>query len=181
LKLNIICGNRYERKPLLIDELERQGIDDFEFWEGIYLPSVKASINAAHRQIVEFAQVAGYKEVMIAEDDFMGTHSNSFKYFLANKPPTFDIYLSQVYLGDIDETKRVEKFTGMTLYIVAEKFYDKFLSVNPEEHIDHALANLGDYHVCNPFAFIQRDGYSSNTGKHEKYGSLLANRKLYLG
>ncbi len=163
-----------------MSELERQGILDYEFWDGIYLPSIRASINAAHKQIVEFARLAEYPEVCIAEDDIVGTHPNSWNYFLSQKPKEYDMYLSMVYLGDVING-RVESFTGMTLYSVSRKFYDKFLSVDPNEHIDRALAGLGDYHVCHPFTFIQRNGFSSNTGKMEEYDQLLNGRILYNG
>lgn len=181
MKLNIIVGNRSERLPLLHQELQRQQIPEHEFWDGIYLPSVKASINAAHRQIVEFALLAGWEQVLIAEDDFVGTHENSFKFFLSNRPKDYDLYLSQVYLGQLDEENVTRDFTGMTLYMVHSRFYETFLSVDPDEHIDRALAGLGRYVVCNPFAFIQRNGWSSNTGKMEVYDPLLRDRKLYGG
>jgi len=118
---------------------------------------------------------------MIAEDDFVGTHEDSFRYFLENEPPEYDLYLSMVYLGDLDGENRVKSFTGLTLYIVHSKFYDKFLSVDPNEHIDRALAGMGDFRVCNPFTFIQHNGWSSNTGKEEKYDNLLEGRKLFGG
>jgi hypothetical protein len=181
-RLNIICGNRSERRPLLLEEIERQQIVNYMLWDGVYLPSVKASINEAHKQIVRYAKLAEFPSVMIAEDDFIGTHASSFKYYIANRPKQFDIYLSMVYLGDIDAGHRVNSFTGMTLYTVSEKYYDKFLSADPEEHIDVALSKVGgDFRVCNPFTFIQRNGWSSNTGKMEEYDSLLSNRQLFGG
>lgn len=181
-RVNIITGHRADRLPLLMQELERQGITNYKFWDSILLPSVKASINAAHKQIVEFAMVAEFSSVMIAEDDFVGTHPNSFKFFLDNEPEQYDMYLSMVYMGDLDENNRVKAFTGMTLYKVHSRFYDKFLSVEANEHIDRALSEIGGlFCVCNPFTFIQRNGWSSNTGKHEVYDNLLQNRALYCG
>ena len=181
-RLNIITGHRPERMPLLRDEMERQGIVNYTFWDSVYLPSIKASINAAHRQIVEYAKVAEFPDVLIAEDDFVGTHDDSFKYFLSKRPKDYDLYHSMIYLGDIDENNKVKKFTGMTMYLVSEKYYDKFLSVDPNEHIDHALSTIGgDFHVCNPFAFVQRNGFSANTGKNEVYDGLLADRQLFGG
>lgn len=180
-RLNIIHGGRSDRTPLLMDEIQRQGIINYNFWEGVYLPSIKESINSAHKQIVEYAKLAEFGEVLIAEDDFVGTHENSFKYFLANKPRDYDLYLSQVYLGDIDENNEVKSFTGMTMYFVNARFYDTFLNADPHEHIDRALSGLGKFVVCNPFAFIQRNGWSSNTGKMEVYDNLLEGRQLYLG
>lgn len=164
-----------------MQELSRQGIDDYELWESIYLKTIKSSINAAHKQIVEFAKVAGWDEVLIAEDDFVGTHENSFKFFISQKPKDYDLFLSMIYMGDIDENNCVKEFAGMTMYFVHSRFYDTFLSVDPEEHIDRALNGLGVFKVCHPFPFIQRNGFSSNTGKEEKYDSLLGGRELYFG
>lgn len=167
--------------PRLQEELKNQGLLDFELWDGIYLPSIKRSINLAHKQIVEFAMVAGYEEVAIAEDDIKFTNPNSWRYFLDQKPSDFDIYLSMVYLGQPDEKGIVKEFTGLTLYIVAKRFYEKFLSTTEDEHLDVALGGLGKFVVCQPFVAIQYNGWSSNTGKLEEYDSLLKDRKLYFG
>lgn len=179
MKLNVIVGNRAERLPRLKQELLTQGVTDFEFWKGIYLPSVKRSINLAHKQIIEYAQVAEWDEVTIAEDDIQFTHLDSWKYYLDNKPNDFDIYLGMVYLGEPDENNVIADFTGLTLYTVSRRFYDTFLSTDEDAHLDRALAGLGKYIVCSPFVAIQYNGFSSNTGKDENYDSLLVNRKLF--
>lgn len=182
MRLHIIKGNREERLPRLMKELEAQGITDYELWDGIYLShSVKASINASHKQIVEYAKLAEWDEVCIAEDDLKFTHQSSWKYFLKQKPFDFDMYLSMIYTGDIDENNYVKKFTGLTLYVIAKRFYDKFLSVSGDGHIDQELAGLGKYIVCNPFVAMQYNGFSSNTGKNEVYDTLLQGRNIYLG
>lgn len=179
--MNIIVGKRAERTPRLYKELELQGIKDFEFWPGVYLPSVKASINAAHKQIVEYARLAEWLEVTIAEDDIQFTSPQSWAYYNEKKPKDFDIYLSMVYLGQPNEEGVVREFTGMTLYTVSRRFYDTFLGVDDNEHIDRALAGLGRYVVCSPFVAKQYNGWSGNTGKYEDYDHLLADRKFLLG
>lgn len=168
--------------PLLNGELTRQGITNYRFWDAVFMPSVRASISAAHRQIVEYAKIAEFDSVIIAEDDFIGTHPNSFRFFLENEPQRYDLYLSMVFMGDLDENNMVKSFTGMTLYKVHSRFYDKFLSVDPNEHIDGALSEAGGaFYVCNPMCFTQRDGISGNTGKWESYENLLKNKVLYYG
>lgn len=181
MKVNIICGNRAERLPRLMKELETQAISNYELWDGVFLPSIKKSINRAHKQIVEYAKLAEWEEVAIAEDDIRFTHKNSWGYFLEQKPPDFDIYLSMIYMGEMDEAGMVKDFRSMTLYIVNSRFYDVFLSVPDDEHIDKALAGLGKYIVCRPFVALQYNGFSGNTGKNEVYDSLLGGRELYLG
>lgn len=180
--MNIICGNHVDRHPILMRELQSQGITGYELWQGVYLPhSVKASINAAHKQIVEYAMLKKWENVCIAEDDLKFSSPNSWKYFLENIPQDFDMYLSMVYMGELDNDNCVKDFTGMTLYIVNKRFYETFLSVPDEEHIDRALGGLGKFVVCNPFAALQYNGVSSNTGKYEEYDELLRNRKFYNG
>ena len=180
-KLNVIVGNRTERLPFLFSEFERQGITNYQLWDGIFLPSVVTSINAAHKQIVMDAKEKGLEEVIIAEDDFVGTHENSYKFFLENKPSKYSLYLSMIYLGEVDENKQTSRFTGLTLYSVHHSFYDTFLCTDANEHLDVALTNLGKYDVCYPFAFIQRNGYSSNSRQVENYDCLLNGRDLFLG
>ncbi len=180
MRLNIIHGNRGDRFPNLMKELNSQFITDYELWPSVYLPSIKASINAAHKQIVEYARLAEWDYVAIAEDDLQFTSLNSWDYFLKNIPPDFDMYLSMVYLGQPDENNVVKEFTGMTLYVVAKKFYDKFLSVPDDDHIDRLLGGLGRFIVCDPFVAKQYNGFSSNTGKDENYDDLLKERKFLL-
>lgn len=180
MKLNIIHGNKPERLAPLLTELDIQGVNNYELWEGVYLPhSVKASINAAHRQIVEYAQLAGWERVCIAEDDLRGTALGAWEYYLSQMPDDFDIYLSMIYSGEIGANNVCKSFTGLTLYTVHERFYETFLNVNKEEHIDRALDGLGKYVVCNPFTFYQANGVSGNTGKYEEYDSLLTGRELF--
>lgn len=179
--LNIISGKNAERLPRLLKELEGQNITDYELWPSIYLPSVPASINAAHKQIVEFAYLSQWPYVCIAEDDVKFTHPNSWKYFLSKMPEDFDIYLGGIYIGDLKEDDSLDYFHGLHLYVVHRRYYETFLSVDPNEHIDKAQRGLGRFVVCNPFAAIQYEGYSNNTGKNEEYSMLLRDRKMYNG
>lgn len=161
-------------------ELMKQGITDYELWDGVYkYDSAKKNINAAHKQIVEYAQLAGWPEVAIAEDDIKFFAPGAWDYFLVSKPDDYDIYLSSVYVGDIQPDNTVNEFCGFGLYIVNSRFYEKFLSVSPDEHIDRGLKGKGKFVVCNPFVAEQYDGWSGNTGKEEKYGNLMEGRNLF--
>lgn len=168
--------------PRLIQQLSEQGISDYEFWDGVYkYDSAKQNINAAHRQIVEYAMLAEWPEVAIAEDDVHFFAPGAWDYFVSNKPQDYDLYLSSIYVGDIKEDNTVTDFCGFGLYIVSPRFYKTFLSVNPYEHIDHEMKGKGRFVVSNPFIADQFDGWSSNTGKEEKYGNLLNGRKIFGG
>ena len=177
----MIIGNRSERIPRLIKELEAQGITDYELWDGIFERSnkVKENINAAHRQIVEYADVAGWEECCIAEDDVKFCDEGAWDFFLKNKPKDFDIYLAGIYTGEIKEDNTTDYFCGFHLYIVNQRFYKKYLSVDKHDHIDRGLKGMGKFVVCQPFAAIQYEGFSANTGKDEVYEQLLQGRQLF--
>jgi len=181
LRLNIIAGNKSERMPRLRKEIEEQAISDYILWDGVYLPSIKASINAAHKQIVEYAKLAEWPEVCIAEDDIKFSGNGAWDYFLKQKPDDFDIYLGGIFLGGTDQNNIVKDFTGLTMYVVKERFYDTFLSVPADDHIDRLLGGIGKFVVCSPFVVTQYDGISSNTGKMETYGKLQGSRNFYCG
>lgn len=180
-RLNIIIGNRSERMPLLMKEIETQGIINYQFWDGVYdsHKQAKENINAAHKQIVEWAKVAEFDSVIIAEDDVKFFAPGAWDYFLSSRPKDYDLYLSSIYMGDIKEDNTVDYFCGFGLYIVHSRFYDKFLAADPYEHIDRAMKGKGKFVVCDPFVAEQFDGFSSNTGKDEKYRNLLNGRKLF--
>lgn len=161
-----------------MNELQSQNITDFMFWPSVHRKTVKAGINAAHKQIVADAYEKDLPEVAIAEDDILFTSPNSWKYFLEKKPKEFDLYLSMVYLGDPDKDGIVKDFTGMTCYIVSKKFYPTFLTVPDDEHIDRALSGTGVFFVCHPFIAKQYNGFSANTGKSENYDQLLTGREF---
>lgn len=179
--LNIVNGGALSigRLPNLLKELKEQGIEDYILWDGIHdTTSIKKSINLSHKQIVRSAKEIGLDFVIIAENDLVFTHPDSWNYYIVNKPLDFDIYLSMVFLGQIDENNEVKDFNGLTLYCVAKRFYDTFLSVPDDEHLDKALANLGKYVVCDPFVAKQSNGISGNTGKYEEYDRLYEGREF---
>lgn len=180
MKLNIINA-RSERTERLIRELQYCGVSDYELWEGVFKPSIKESINLAHKEIVEYAKLADFPFVVIAEDDIKFSHPQSWKYFLDKMPLEFDMYLGGVFLGQPDENGIVKYFTGMTCYAIARRFYDIFLSTQTDEHIDRALAGKGEYIVCSPFICTQYDGFSSNTGKMEAYEYIQRDRIFFTG
>jgi len=169
-----------ERLPRLLNELENQGIAEYEMWEGIWnIYSTAAGINAAHKQIVDYARLKKWESVIIFEDDIRFCGEGAFNHYLEKIPKDYDIYLGGIYLGDLDDKNRTTAFSGLHCYMVHSRFYDTFLSVPDDEHIDRALSNLGEYYVSYPFTSIQYNGKSSNTKKEENYDNLLTGRLLY--
>lgn len=181
--INVIHGGRTERMALLEKEIEGQGLSmffDVEVWQGVHdSRSVVRSINLSHKQIVRNAKENGYPEVTIAEDDVKFCGKGAIKYYLDNKSTDYDLYLGCVYLGDIQPDNTVDEFSALIFYTVHERFYDTFLSVSDDLHIDRALTRLGKFVVCNPMCCKQHDNiFSSNTGKIEDYSHQLRNYKF---
>ena len=179
-KLNIIYdARRHEKYHPLMDELERQCIDDFEIWPCIMYDNVVSSINASHKMIVRDAQEKGLEEVFIAEDDLFFPASDGWEYFLKNKPkPTdYDIYLAATYIPT-DPPKHI---CGFHLYCVSSNYYDTFLNAPNDQHIDTAIDNIGGNFVfCYPFPGLQRAGFSANNsmgnGQIVNYNSIFRDR-----
>ncbi len=140
--------------------------------------AVKA-ISRSHKQIVHFAKQNKLTEILIAEDDIHFTAPGAFEYFLANKPASFDLFLASIYWGKIEANNKVCDFSGLTLYMIHNKFYDTFLTLPEEENIDRVLKNKGDFKVCHPFTAIQHAGLSDNTQAYCDYSDYISKRKLY--
>lgn len=181
--LNILhLRNREDRMDILRRELQTQGITDYNIVYGFTDQDAKRNISKGHRGIVEKAKSEGLPFVIIAEDDIKFTHPTSYQRFLETLPLDCDIYLSSIYSGDIREDNTVEWFCGMTLYAVMEQFYDTFLSVDKDDHIDRSLKGLGKYVVANPFVAIQHPGYSDQRRTVCLNDDVkLKGRKLYNG
>lgn len=183
--MNIIFdARRSEKLDPLIGECIRQGIKDYEIWPCLLMPDVVTAINQSHKMIIEYAKKNNLPEVCIAEDDLMFPHEDGWKYFLANKPKDFDVYIGGNYLiNNPDEYQppvmKVKEWVGNHLIIVHEKYYDRFLSVPDNHHIDTAQSGLGDFYVCFPFPALQRSGWSSNNHAQVNYNAILKPEWIY--
>ncbi len=141
-------------------------------------PDVVFSINASHKMIVRDAMEKGLDEVCIAEDDLMFTKEGAWDYFLKNKPkPTdYDLYLAATYVPETPP----KLICGFHLYCVSSKFYNQFLSVPDEKHIDTEMNNInGSYVFCYPFPALQRAGFSSNNKCICNYNVVLREQDIY--
>jgi hypothetical protein len=159
-------------------ELERQGITTYLIWPSIHDLSAAKGVSRAHKQIVRWAKEQELAQVTIMEDDIKFPGPNGYKWYLNNMLKNFDLYLGGIYRGEIIEGK-VKDFSSLHLYTISAKFYDTFLSVDESKHLDTALANLGDYHVCYPFAAIQYSGYSDVERGPTNFEGLLKNKLIY--
>lgn len=168
--LNIIhLETRSDRWPVLQKEIENQGITDYMIWPGIYTPEPRTGISLAHKQIVAEAYTSRQPMVVIAEDDLKFTAKNGYNYFLEHRPTDFDLYLGGIMYGKIEEDKTIKRFAGLTLYVVHQRFYETFLKMPDDKHLDQALDTKGKYVVCDPMIITQHDGFSDNHKRLMEY------------
>lgn len=179
--INVIHNvNRKDRWELLQKEIEAHSLDV------VYWPSIRdetrpfRGINLAHKQTIRFALEQKMKMICVAEDDFHLTAPGAWQYFLENIPQDFDVYLSGIYKGHIsDKDGSVDSFCGLHLYIVHERFYEKFLSLDENNNIDTLLGPAGKCIVCQPFIAVQHNGWSDNKAGYYEYDHYLEGRRIF--
>lgn len=188
MQIHILYDSRPmpDRLPPLMREFIAQGISPTKIWEPIPAKTVVESINRSIKQIIIFAKEQKLSEVAICEDDLLFPGKGAWDYFIENKPPSFDIFIGGNYLIHNPETYlppyyKVEEYVGNQLIIVAEKYYDRFLSVPDNQHIDTAQKGLGDFYACFPMVALQRPGFSSNSMQVVNYNTNLKPEWIYNG
>lgn len=177
----------------MLGELTRQGLT--EWMETIHPTfiqgeeTVEENINRTHKRCVRKAKEVGLEEVCILESDVVFPAVDGWAYFLKNKPEEFDIYMGGCY-GPIVKScfpannniaYPVEPVAGFHCYIVRSRYYDKYLSVPDDEHIDEAQMNVigAKIKVCFPMAAIQRPGWSANAKAKVNYNYILQPGDVY--
>lgn len=162
----------------IVSQSKMMGIS-VRFWEGVTSEKFRyENISKAHKQIVAYAKNSNQKMVCIAEDDAVFTCKRAWSYFLENIPGSFDVYFGGIYSAQISDGRITNGFSGMTLYIVHERFYDFFLSIKESDHIDRQLGNFAfekEYKLCQPFIVKQMGGYSDNHRKILTYETFEQN------
>lgn len=176
---------REDRMQKLNKELYSQGIFSYQIHPGVRHKFSFEGIRRAHQNIVRKAQAESLPYITIAEDDIMFLGAGAYDYYISQMPEdldSFDLYLGGIMNGEILEDNTVEDgyFTGLTLYTITQKFYDKFLSIRSVGNIDALLRGRGRYIVCNPMVVSQHGGYSDNKERIvESYNERLIGRNLY--
>lgn len=166
--INIInLPHRKQRKSSLIDHLYDYGISNYVFWDGVFAPQQMPfiSISQAHKKIVQDAKQRNLDHVIIAEDDLRFSSPNSMKYFIDNKPQSFDLFFGMVYTGNIQDGRITHGFSGMQFYMVHSRFYDRFLQSPNTKHIDVWLGeqcHKYEFYCCEPFICFGQSGHSDN-------------------
>lgn len=155
-------------------------------WEGIIDKPAFKGISRGYKRIVKYAKDNNMPMTVLMEDDTKFSHEDSFKYFVSHLPKDFDLYFGVIYQGEIGEDNRVlNGFSGgLSLFIINSPFYDTFLNMNPEDHLDRALGEVAFQHkfyVCKPEVVYQMNGYSFNHRKPMKYDNFLEGKELFTG
>lgn len=174
--LNIIHDNRlFNRLEPLVEEMHRQGIN-YKIWDAVECKdSVIKSINLSHKQIVQYAKDNGLKEIAIGEDDLFFPAPNGWQFFLRNKPEKYDLYLGCTFMP-----LHAKSVCGFHLYCIHEQYYDKFLSIPDNVHIDTAQDELkGHFEFCYPYPALQRPMWSANNRAEVNYNAVLNKEDIY--
>lgn len=171
------------KRILSVAEQSKRFNLEIRFWEGPTNENISAfNINKAHKQIVADAKKRGLPCCCIAEDDFCLSADGAWEYYLQNIPEDYDLYLAGIYSGQITDGRVMNGFSGFTMYIIHERFYDFFLNVDPKNHIDRALGNFcfeKMYRIVDPFCVYQSQGFSDNHRRETSHKAFLDEMKLF--
>lgn len=144
----------------------------------------RRGISKSHKKCVQMAKDQKLDSITIAEDDLkllspwsLNLYQNSFDGPIKD----WDLVFGGIYSGDVIENndslwvKVINKVSGLHLYTVNNKFYDKFLSADENYNIDYFLSEelKAKMYCIYPFVAIQNDGYSYNVKEITKYNETL--------
>lgn len=178
---NIIHNpDRYKRYAVLMKELETQGISEYKLCPAVIDWPVFRGISKAFKNIVQQAKDQEQESVIIFEDDIKFTAPGAYDHWIKNTPEEYDIYFGGIFLGEILPDNILKSFTALHCIRVHNRFYDKFLSADPDKHLDVALNETGGvFKVAYPMVAVQHDGFSDNAQKECSFGSLLERWELW--
>jgi len=154
---------------------------------GVELENTTHGVREAHKNAIRVAVANEEKSALIFEDDvlFRDGALSYFNELMENLPDDYDIILFGIYSGQIFKTKnlyfdKVNKFSGLQMYLVNEKAYEKILNYSGGQPIDHWIGlNLNCYISKKHFSY-QKDGYSDNAKTVTKYNeTVLVDYKDY--
>lgn len=171
---NIIHNpDRYKRYETLMKELAEQGITEYKLWPAVIDWPVFRGISRAFKNIIQQAKDDGEESCIIFEDDIKFSAPEAYAHWIDSTPLDYDIYFGGIFLGEILPGNLLKSFTALHCIRVHSRFYDTFLSADPEQHLDNALNGKGKYIICYPMIASQHDGYSDNAQKDCSFGTLL--------
>ncbi len=183
----INCINLEKREDRLLSFCNQMRIINapFRLWYGVeeFLTPAQ-NISTAHKNIVRWAKENNLERVVICEDDIIMSNEKSYEYFLSKVPPVFHLYFSMLYAAEVKEGKILNGFSGLTMYMVHNSFYQEFLDIPDTQHLDRALGQQAwekEYYVCEPYVCRQMPGYSNNQMRNMEYSSFEEKMTFYEG
>lgn len=188
--LNILhLQRRYDRVPNILNQIQQQQIDFYsihEAYDAIELKiQTKEAITKGHKLIIQSAKNNNLPYCIVAEDDLVFTASGAWNYFIANIPESFDLYFGLIYNGTVENNRVLNGMSGvMTLYVVHNRFYDFFLSIPDNVHIDRELGQTAfkhEYYVVPKMCVVQSGSYSDNLRRAMNYDVYLEGKELFKG
>lgn len=186
LEINILhLPHRKDRYENILKQSKDQGFN-FKIWEGVLSKSnPKIEITKAHKRIIQAAKDNNQRMVFVAEDDFSFTCVGAWEYFINNIPESFDLFFGLVYQGTVVNNRVINGMSGvMTLYCCHERFYNYFLSIPDDVHVDRYLGQQAfnkEYYVTPKFCVTQTGGFSDNLRRTMYYDVYLQGKELYKG
>jgi hypothetical protein len=150
-------------------------------WSGIRHEKPHVGIMRAHKQIVAHAKASRLEAVCIMEDDCLFPAEDGWDWFLHKYSKDCGIFFGGTYCREILDYETIRKPVGMHCYIIQNWFYDTFLSLGEDKHLDFALHGRATYGLCYPMAAIQRPGYSDNNKADANHNTVLEAKQVYGG
>lgn len=184
VKILINLPKRTERKEKALSDLKSFfGEETFVYVSnGVIIENTTHAVREAHKNAIRVAKNNQEKQALIFEDDikFRSGALDYFNELMNNLPDDFDVVLFGIYLGKIHKTEniyfdKVNKFSGLQMYLVSSMAYDKILNYNGNQPVDHWIGlNLNCYISKKHFAY-QEDGWSDNAKTVTKYNDSILN------
>jgi len=183
VSVDMIMRNREERALSVVKQSKQHGFS-VRFWEGIIEKKGCTGISKAFKKIIRWAKETGQSSVIIAEDDILFSAPGAWAYYIKNIPEDYDVYLGGIYSGNVDDGRVTNGYSGNTLIMINERFYDFILSSNEDDHLDRWLGNFAfkqRYMVCEPYVVYQMEGYSENLRRPTSHAHYLDKMNLFAG
>ena len=183
--LNLLhLQKRTDRIPSLLRQLAEQQIDFYSIWEGIdNKKNTKQAITTGYKRIIQRAKNNSDKYCLLAEDDVVFSCANSWQYFLSQIPLDFDLFMGNIYQGQVDGNRIIGGMSGtMTLFCVHQNFYDFILNMPDDSHIDRYLGGHAKdfkYFLCEPLICFQSGSYSDQKRRALNYEPYMLNKNYY--
>jgi GR25 family glycosyltransferase involved in LPS biosynthesis len=194
----IINKARLDRLAHIKQQVAEQGITAQYHDAVIDTDNPVRGCHLSHRKIVQFAKDNDFPSVWIMEDDCVFTVPDAAREFINSMPACFKVYTAGMYGVHKYSSAGGAKFlyptsmSGTHCYVINRTFYDAFLSMNENEHLDITISKAMKAYdientnivIRNEIYALQLPGYSDITKqivdynnsdfvKHSLYGTTL--------